>query len=71
MTSDQQPAIAWHVSTRSSSGSGNCVEAGPYLDGSASVAIRNSRYRNDSMLTFGTIAWMSFVDGVRAGTYDA
>ena len=70
MTSDQHPAIAWRISSRSSSGSGNCVEAGPYLDGTHRYAVRNSRYRTDPMLTIGTAAWQSFVDGVRTDRYD-
>lgn len=66
----EHPVAAWRVSSRSSSGSGNCVEAGPYVDGSRRVAVRNSRYRDEFALTFGTAAWQSFVDGVRSGRYD-
>lgn len=70
MTSDQRPTVAWHISSRSASSGGNCVEAGPYLDGTHRIAVRNSRHRDESTLTVGTAAWQSFVDGVCSGRYD-
>lgn len=37
------PEIAWHISTKSDSNGGSCVEAGPLLDGSGRVAVRHSK----------------------------
>ncbi|RNL80652.1 DUF397 domain-containing protein, partial [Halostreptopolyspora alba] len=34
----------WRVSSYSMNGGGNCVEAGPMLDGSPRFAVRDSRH---------------------------
>lgn len=62
--------VAWRVSSRSASGSGNCVEAGAVLDASGRVAVRNSRRPAGTVLSFSDSAWQSFVDVVRAGRMD-
>ncbi|SPL93102.1 unnamed protein product [[Actinomadura] parvosata subsp. kistnae] len=36
------PEIAWHISSYSADGGGNCVEAGPLQDGSGRVAVRHT-----------------------------
>ncbi|RNL77867.1 DUF397 domain-containing protein, partial [Halostreptopolyspora alba] len=38
------PNVAWRVSSYSANGSGQCVEAGPMLDGSPRFAVRDSRH---------------------------
>ena len=72
MATVDQPAdtglpVAWHVSTRSGSGGGNCVEAGPVLDGSGRFAVRDSKDRNGPLLLYPAPGWAAFVTGLRAG----
>ncbi len=69
MTTEQMYQVAWRVSTRSPNGSGNCVEAGPVLDGSGQVAVRNSRRPAGTVLTFSGPAWQAFVDAARSGCF--
>ena len=66
MTAKGRPAstateVAWHVSTRSGSADGNCVEAGPVLDGSGRIAVRDSKDRNGPILVYGTTGWTAFL----------
>ncbi|GIG88801.1 DUF397 domain-containing protein [Plantactinospora endophytica] len=61
------PEVAWHVSTRSGSGSGNCVEAGPVLDGSGRVAVRDSKDRGGHVLVYRNAGWNAFLDALRGG----
>ncbi|QIZ33833.1 DUF397 domain-containing protein [Saccharopolyspora sp. ASAGF58] len=59
--------LRWRKSTRSSSYV-NCVEvafAGPV------VAARDSKDPAGGALLFGAATWSSFVDGLRAGRFDA
>ncbi|WP_433537778.1 DUF397 domain-containing protein [Micromonospora sp. CA-249363] len=63
------PAVAWHISTRSNSNGGSCVEAGPVLDGSGRVAVRDSKDRAAATLVYGSSGWTAFVDGVKDGTF--
>ncbi|MDG4790659.1 DUF397 domain-containing protein [Micromonospora sp. WMMD1102] len=62
------PEVAWHVSTRSGSGSGNCVEAGPVLDGSGRVAVRDSKDRGGPVLVYQDAGWTAFLRALRSGT---
>ncbi|WFE37577.1 DUF397 domain-containing protein [Micromonospora sp. WMMD998] len=57
--------VAWHVSTRSGSGGGNCVEAGPVLDGSGRFAVRDSKDRSGPTLIFSAAGWTTFLIGLR------
>jgi len=61
------PEVAWHVSTRTGNGSGNCVEAGPVLDGSGRVAVRDSKDRAGHVLVYPGPDWTTFVTGLRHG----
>lgn len=61
------PQVDWRVSTRTGSGSGNCVEAGPVLDGSGRVAVRDSKDRTGPVLVYPTAAWANFVTALRTG----
>jgi hypothetical protein len=68
-TAAMLPEVAWHVSTRSDGGSGNCVEAGPVLDGSGRVAVRDTHQRDGAVLVYTTPEWNCFLDGIRAGRF--
>ncbi|WP_229399090.1 DUF397 domain-containing protein [Micromonospora okii] len=58
--------VAWHVSSRSGNGDGNCVEAGPVLDGSGRFAVRDSKDRSGPTLIFSTTGWAAFLTHLRA-----
>ncbi|WP_433687574.1 DUF397 domain-containing protein [Micromonospora carbonacea] len=60
--------VAWHVSTRSGNG-GNCVEAGPVLDGSGQFAVRDSKDRTGPTLLFPAADWTAFLTDLRAGRF--
>ncbi|MFV2194832.1 DUF397 domain-containing protein [Nocardiopsis sp. LOL_012] len=53
--------VAWHISTYSASGSGQCVEAGPFTNGSTSFAVRDSQHRGHGHLTFTGTEWAALV----------
>lgn len=57
---DATPLIAWHISTYSEGASANCLEAGPVLDTTRRVAVRDSKRRSAGMLTTSVSAWRSF-----------
>jgi hypothetical protein len=63
------PAVAWHISTRSNSNGGSCVEAGPVLDGSGRVAVRDSKDRPAATLVYRLSSWTAFVNGVKDGIF--
>ncbi|MEU6794990.1 DUF397 domain-containing protein [Nonomuraea wenchangensis] len=63
------PEIAWHISSFSADGGGNCVEAGPLQDGSGRVAVRHSKL-HDEVITYSKAEWQAFLAGVRAGEFD-
>ncbi|WP_030333577.1 DUF397 domain-containing protein [Micromonospora parva] len=67
--SEALPAVAWHVSSRSNSNGGSCVEAGTVLDGSGRVAVRDSKDRAAATLVYPAGGWMAFVDGVKDGDF--
>jgi hypothetical protein len=59
------PEVAWQISSRSDGGSGNCVEAGPVLDGSGRVAVRDSKDRRGPVLVYTDDQWTSFLTGLK------
>ncbi|MFI6241209.1 DUF397 domain-containing protein [Micromonospora sp. NPDC050795] len=61
--------VAWHISSRSDSNGGSCVEAGPVLDGSGRVAVRDSKDRAAATLVYPAGGWMAFVNGVKVGDF--
>ncbi|HEX5540687.1 MAG TPA: DUF397 domain-containing protein [Micromonospora sp.] len=61
------PEVAWHVSTKSDGGSGNCVEAGPVLDGSGRVAVRDSKDRTGVVMIYSATDWATFLTALKAG----
>jgi hypothetical protein len=70
ITARTLPVVAWHISTRSDGGSGNCVEAGPILDGSGRVAVRHSHYPDGHVLVYASAEWSSFLASVRTGRFN-
>ncbi|MFC5824981.1 DUF397 domain-containing protein [Nonomuraea insulae] len=63
------PEIAWHISSYSADGGGNCVEAGPLQDGSGRVAVRHSKLQ-DVVIVYTKPEWQAFLAGVQAGEFD-
>ncbi|HEX5595272.1 MAG TPA: DUF397 domain-containing protein [Micromonosporaceae bacterium] len=66
-TTGEPPMVAWHVSTRSGNGDGNCVEAGPVLDGSGRVAVRDSKDRAGAIMIYTAAEWNAFLTTLKAG----
>ncbi|SCG71810.1 DUF397 domain-containing protein [Micromonospora humi] len=67
--SETLPDVAWHVSTRSPDNGGNCVEAGPVLDGSGRVAVRDSKARAAATIVYPATHWTTFVNAIKAGDF--
>lgn len=63
------PTTAWHISSFSANGGGNCVEAGPLNDGTDRVAVRHSNLQGE-VIIYTKAEWQAFVAGVRAGEFD-
>lgn len=57
--------VAWHTSSYSGSGGGNCVEIGAHADGGG-VLVRDTKDRHGPVLAFGPEAWQRFADQVKA-----
>lgn len=70
LTPEELSRVAWHISTRSSGGSGNCVEAGPVRDGSGRVAVRHSRHRGGATFVYSRAGWDTFTARVKNGDFD-
>lgn len=62
--------VAWRVSTRSSNGSGNCVEAGPVDDNSERVAVRHSHRPGGHTFAYDRTEWNAFLAAVKHGDFD-
>jgi hypothetical protein len=62
--------IRWRVSSRSSSGGGQCVEAGPLSDGSGRVAVRHSHHPEGSVIVYTQAEWEAFLGGAKDGEFD-
>ena len=67
---DQLNDVVWHISTRSSGASGNCVEAGALRDGSGRVAVRHSRHRDDATFVYTRTEWDAFIATAKSGDFD-
>ncbi|MET8258753.1 DUF397 domain-containing protein [Micromonospora sp. NPDC005553] len=63
------PDVAWHISSKSDSNGGSCVEAGPVLDGSGRVAVRDSKDRAAATLVYSADRWTAFVAEVKDGAF--
>ncbi|KAB1118277.1 MULTISPECIES: DUF397 domain-containing protein [Micromonospora] len=68
MTPDLTNAV-WRKSTRSDSNGGACVEVADNLP--AVVAVRDSKDRQGPALSFDVDRWTGFVQGIKAGSFDA
>ncbi|WP_036555164.1 DUF397 domain-containing protein [Nocardiopsis sp. CNT312] len=53
--------VAWHISTYSVNGSGQCVEAGPSTNGIHRFAVRDSQHRSNGTLIFDTREWAALL----------
>ncbi|WP_440064448.1 DUF397 domain-containing protein [Streptosporangium sp. OZ121] len=62
--------VAWHISTKSDNGGGNCVEAGPLGDGSGRAAVRHSHRPDGEVIVYTRAEWEAFVGGVKDGEFD-
>ena len=62
--------VQWHISTRSSSGGANCVEAGPLNDGTGRVALRHSKHPDGPVIIYTHAEWDAFVGGVKDQEFD-
>ncbi|MQA25661.1 MAG: DUF397 domain-containing protein [Micromonosporaceae bacterium] len=62
--------VRWHISTRSSSNGGSCVEAGPLADGSGRVAVRHSKHPDGTVIIYTHAEWTTFITGVKDSEFD-
>jgi hypothetical protein len=67
ITAATLPPVNWQISSRSGSGSGNCVEAGPIVDGSQRVAVRDSHQPDGPVIVYTNIAWTEFISSIKNG----
>jgi hypothetical protein len=68
--SETLPQVAWQISTRCADTGGNCVEAGPILDGSGRVALRHSKTPDAATIIYTRAEWDAFITGVKDGEFD-
>lgn len=67
---DELPRVAWRISSRSASGTGNCVEAGPLDDSSGRVAVRHSHHPRGTSFVYSRTGWATFIDRIKRGDFD-
>jgi hypothetical protein len=70
LSPQERARVAWHISTFSPDGGGNCVEAGPLGDGSDRVAVRHSHRPDAGAIVYTRSEWEAFLSGVRNGEFD-
>ena len=70
LSSQERARVAWHISTFSPNGGGDCVEAGPLADGSGRVAVRHSHHPDAETIVYTRGEWEAFLSGVRNGEFD-
>ncbi|QSB04964.1 DUF397 domain-containing protein [Natronoglycomyces albus] len=70
LSSEQLTGIRWQTSTRSQSQGGQCVEAGPLMDGSGRVAVRHSHHPDGDLIVYTPQEWKAFIEGVKDGEFD-
>jgi hypothetical protein len=58
----------WHTSSRSQTS--NCIEVAPLGDGTATVALRDSKDRGGPILMFDRTRWLDFIAGTKGGAFD-
>jgi hypothetical protein len=69
-TAEELSEVVWRNSTRTRSGSGNCVEAGPLGDGSGRVAVRHSHFPTGAAIVYTRAEWEAFIAGAKDGEFD-
>lgn len=83
---NSNPRISWRKSTRSSNGSGQCVEVGAWRTGSRSagngncveagvcdchgIAVRDSKFIDGGILTAPRTEWIALLAGVKTRHFD-
>ncbi|THV30677.1 DUF397 domain-containing protein [Glycomyces paridis] len=70
LSAGELAGIRWRKSSRSTSGNGQCVEAGPLVDGSGRVAVRHSRHPEGSLIVYTRAEWTAFLAGAKVGEFD-
>jgi hypothetical protein len=70
MSASADLPVAWHISSFSADGGGNCVEAGPLSDGTERIAVRHSKHADGPVILYTRAEWEAFTAGVRAGEFD-
>ncbi|MEU8799626.1 DUF397 domain-containing protein [Spirillospora sp. NPDC048819] len=67
---EERTHVAWHISSYSPNGGGNCVEAGPLTDGTDRVAVRHSHRPDAEVILYTRAEWQAFLAGVHNGEFD-
>lgn len=67
---EELAGIAWRISSKSPDGGGQCVEAGPFSDGSGRVAVRHSRRPDAEIIVYTRSEWEAFIAGAKNGEFD-
>ena len=62
--------VAWHISSFSPNGGGNCVEAGPLADGTDRVAVRYSHRPDAEVILYTRAEGEAFLADVRNGEFN-
>jgi hypothetical protein len=70
LSAGELTGIRWQKSTRSQSGSGQCVEVGPLADGSGRIAVRHSHHPEGSVIIYTRAEWDAFLAGAKDGEFD-
>jgi hypothetical protein len=67
---DDLSRVQWRVSSRSTNGGGNCVEAGPLNDGTGRVVLRHSQHPDGPVIIYTGAEWDAFVAGAKDNEFD-
>jgi Domain of unknown function (DUF397) len=67
---DELAGVTWHISTKSDSNGGSCVEAGPLADGSGRIALRHSHHPDGPVIVYTRAEWDAFLAGAKDGEFD-
>ncbi|MEV5413974.1 DUF397 domain-containing protein [Thermopolyspora sp. NPDC052614] len=67
---EELAGVAWHISSKSPDGGGQCVEAGPLNDGTGRIALRHSRRPNAEVIVYTRPEWEAFITGAKNGEFD-
>ncbi|MFG2090427.1 MULTISPECIES: DUF397 domain-containing protein [unclassified Spirillospora] len=70
LNAEERTHVAWHISSYSPNGGGNCVEAGPLTDGTDRVAVRHSHRPDAEVILYTRAEWQAFLAGVHNGEFD-